>query len=60
MKKTALAAFIAACFTALPMGAQCGVVPVKPVTPVGCKDLRAQCQCDTNGTNCRWVWVCVK
>jgi len=37
----------------------CGVTPVKPVRPVGCKDLVAQCQCDDRG-RCRWVWVCVK
>jgi hypothetical protein len=39
--------------------AGCGVKPVKPVRPVGCKDLVASCQCDDRG-NCRWVWVCVK
>jgi hypothetical protein len=38
----------------------CGVVPVKPVPPVGCKDLKPECVCDSNGQNCHWEWVCVK
>lgn len=38
----------------------CGLKPVKPVKPVGCKDLYAECQCDLRGQNCHWVWVCVK
>jgi hypothetical protein len=38
----------------------CGVVPVKPVPPVGCKDLKPECVCDSNGQNCHWDWVCVK
>ena len=37
----------------------CGVVPVKPVVPVGCKDLKPQCVCDQHGKNCAWQWVCV-
>lgn len=37
----------------------CGIVPVKPVPPVGCKDLYARCVCDENADNCRWEWVCV-
>lgn len=38
----------------------CGVMPVKPVTPVGCKDLKAECVCDARGNNCHWEWLCVK
>lgn len=38
----------------------CGVKPVKPVLPVGCRDLRLECQCDERGRNCKWVWICVK
>jgi hypothetical protein len=41
-------------------GAVCGVVPVKPVVPVGCKDLVAECVCDDKGHNCKYVWKCVK
>lgn len=38
----------------------CGIEPpeVKPVTPVGCKDVYHACTCDNQG-NCRWTWVCV-
>jgi hypothetical protein len=39
--------------------AQCGIKPIKPIPPVGCKDLRAECVCDVNGQNCKWEWVCV-
>lgn len=38
----------------------CGLVPLKPLVPIGCRDLVAQCVCDENGQNCHWVWVCVK
>ena len=27
----------------------CGFKPFKPFVPMGCKDLRAQCECDSNG-----------
>jgi hypothetical protein len=36
----------------------CGIKPLKPIPPIGCTDMCAQCQCDANGQNCRWVWVC--
>ena len=57
MKSLLLAAIVAASFTV--SSAQCGVEPVKPVPPAGCKDMQAMCACDANGENCRWVWVCV-
>ena len=41
--------------------AGCGLTPLKPLLPLGCKDLLPRCQCvstDT-GTTCRWVWDCV-
>jgi hypothetical protein len=37
----------------------CGIVPIRPIPPIGCKDLRPVCVCDANGNNCRWEWVCV-
>jgi len=43
-----------------PAQSGCGLKPLKPLTPLGCKDLAAQCRCDSNGRNCRWEWVCVK
>jgi hypothetical protein len=39
--------------------ATCGVKPVRPVPPVGCRDLVAQCVVDSQG-NAAWQWVCVK
>lgn len=41
-------------------GSGCGVKPVKPVAPVGCRDVVAQCECDERGRECRWRWVCVR
>jgi hypothetical protein len=38
----------------------CGLKPIKPLVPIGCKDLVAECRCDSNGQNCRWEWVCVQ
>jgi hypothetical protein len=38
----------------------CGIVPIKPIVPIGCKDLVAVCHCDQSGYNCRWVWECVQ
>ena len=36
----------------------CGIKPIKPVPPIGCTDLCAQCQCNADGSDCIWVWVC--
>lgn len=38
----------------------CGIMPIKPITPIGCRDLSPVCTCDQYGQNCRWTWVCVK
>lgn len=46
-------------FITLAVFGLCGFVPIKPITPIGCRDLVAQCQCDSQGQNCRWIWVCV-
>lgn len=50
---------VALAFAAI-ASAQCGIVPIKPIPPLGCKDLRAECVCDARGQNCHWDWVCVK
>jgi hypothetical protein len=36
----------------------CGLRPLKPLTPLGCQDLCAECECDSRGQNCHWRWVC--
>lgn len=38
----------------------CGIKPLKPIVPIGCSDLEAECVCDDRGRNCKWKWVCVK
>jgi len=37
----------------------CGIKPIKPIPPMGCKDLIAVCVCDSRGCNCHWEWQCV-
>lgn len=37
----------------------CGLKPLKPLVPLGCRDLVAECRCDSRGQNCHWEWVCV-
>ena len=40
----------------------CGFKPLKPLVPLGCKDLVARCQCERDADGfmqCRWVWDCV-
>ena len=37
----------------------CGIKPIKPIPPIGCKDLLAECVCDNRGENCHWEWKCV-
>lgn len=39
--------------------AGCGLKPLKPLVPLGCRDLVAQCVCGADG-KCEWQWVCVK
>lgn len=50
------------CLTSGTMSAQsgCGILPIKPIPPIGCKDLVPQCQCNQNGQKCRWAWLCVR
>lgn len=38
----------------------CGLEPLKPLVPLGCKDLAPVCTCDSNGDHCHWDWICVK
>jgi hypothetical protein len=37
----------------------CGIPPIKPLTPIGCKGLKAVCHCDEEGCNCHWEFECV-
>lgn len=38
----------------------CGLLPLKPLPPLGCRDLEPVCECDASGRNCSWRWVCVR
>ena len=33
--------------------------PQVPLQP-GCKSMRVECLCGSNGQDCHWEWVCVK
>lgn len=41
------------------VAASCGIKPIKPISPIGCVDVDAQCVCGSGG-NCSWNWVCVE
>lgn len=62
MKKLILGAAIAAVLSA--QSDSCGIEPIKPIPPIGCKDLEAECICDkdpkTGVLKCRYRWRCVK
>ncbi len=45
---------------ALLLSASCGFTPLKPLVPLGCRDLVPQCVCDANGQHCYWEWRCVR
>ena len=38
----------------------CGFTPFKPLTPIGCRDIAPVCECDAQGQNCHWRWICVE
>lgn len=37
----------------------CGMMPMKPMTPMGCSDTQAVCICDGSG-DCSWIWICTE
>ncbi len=63
-----LSCFLVFCFfwmltvfwTASAEAQQCGIMPIKPITPIGCRDLAPMCVCDLHGLSCHWQWVCVR
>lgn len=57
---TAIAASALLTAPAVCASGSCGIVPIKPITPIGCKDLKPVCTCDSRGQNCKWTWECVK
>jgi len=47
-------------FATIPLAmGQCAIRPIKPIPPIGCKDLTPQCVSDSNGES-HWNWVCVR
>ena len=44
---------------ALAAGWCIGVEPLKPIVPIGCRDLVLMCVCDSRGDHCGWDWICV-
>jgi hypothetical protein len=41
------------------MAAGCGVAPLPPKLPVGCRGMQPTCVCDAAG-NCHWEFLCVR
>jgi hypothetical protein len=33
--------------------------PIKPITPIGCRDTALACICGASGSNCHWSWACL-
>jgi len=40
-------------YTPIPVNLSCGI---PPIPPIGC--VVGACQCDQNGANCRWTFIC--
>jgi len=38
--------------------ANCVIQPIKPIPPIGCRDLIPRCVCSASG-QCWWEWLCV-
>lgn len=36
----------------------CGIAPIPPIPPIGCRAMEPQCVCDGDG-NCHWEFICV-
>jgi hypothetical protein len=39
--------------------ASCGVAPVQPTAPAGCRTMEPTCVCDVKG-NCHWEFICLR
>jgi hypothetical protein len=37
---------------------QCAIQPIKPIPPIGCKDVTPECVSDSDGKG-HWNWICV-
>lgn len=37
----------------------CGIQPIPPVPPVGCRAMIPVCVCDADG-ECHWIFECVR
>ena len=63
--KRLLATFAVLAVLAAPalVWAFCGLVPLKPLPPLGCVDLVPQCVCSADAygaQQCYWTWICVR
>lgn len=38
----------------------CGMKPIPPIPPIGCKSVVPVCSCDLNGQNCHWIFECIR
>lgn len=54
----ALAFVLLMCSTVPLAIGQCVIRPIKPIPPIGCKDVTPECVSDSNGKS-HWNWICV-
>lgn len=57
MRSTLLAVILASAVTPSAF-CQCAIKPIKPIPPIGCRDLTPQCVSDNSGHG-YWTWICV-
>lgn len=38
----------------------CGLMPLAPLPPVGCRALQPICLCDPSGRYCHWEFQCIR
>jgi len=56
--KLILAIVLLTLFATPLVSGQCAIQPIKPIPPIGCKDLTPQCVSDGNARG-HWTWICV-
>jgi len=53
-------AFVLLTLYAIPLAmSQCAIRPIKPIPPIGCKDVTPECASDSDGKS-HWIWICVR
>jgi hypothetical protein len=51
-------AIVSGVILASPVYAQSVKCGLQPLPPLGCKPAKARCICNSDGSDCRWEFVC--